>query len=135
MYLKEEIKKGIREMGFETPSEVQKNAIPIILEGKDLLCQARSGVGKTAVFMIGVLNRLSIVNGQYIPFNCLIVCHTRELAHQVNRNFRRFLKYFKDPELRVDCFFGGEPILSAKSRLQDDNKLPHIVIGTPGKLH
>lgn len=62
-----------------------------------MLCQARSGMGKTAVFIIGVLNKLSLINGEYTPFNTLIICHTRELAHQVNRDFRRFCRHFKNP--------------------------------------
>ena len=77
------------------------------MQGKDLLCQARSGMGKTAVFTIGVLNQLSIVNSNFIPFNCIVIAHTRELAHQIFKDFRRFSRYFKSPDLRIACFFGG----------------------------
>lgn len=77
------------------------------MQGKDLLCQARSGMGKTAVFIIGVLSQLSIVDGNYIPFDCVVMVHTRELAHQIFKDFRRIGKYLKNPELRIGCFFGG----------------------------
>lgn len=66
LFLKDELKRGIRECGFEHPSEVQVNAIPSAIQGRDILCQAKSGMGKTAVFVISILNQL-VVNesGQY----------------------------------------------------------------------
>jgi ATP-dependent RNA helicase UAP56/SUB2 len=51
--------RAIRECGFEHPSEVQNSAIPHVLQGQDLLCQAKSGMGKTAVFVIGILNQMT----------------------------------------------------------------------------
>ncbi len=105
------------------------------MQGRDLLCQARSGMGKTAVFTIGVLNQLSMVNGNYIPFNCIVVAHTRELAHQIFKDFRRFSRYFKNPDLRIACFFGGFAVEIQKQELCNKERLPHIVIGTPGRLH
>lgn len=80
------------------------------MEGKDLICQARSGMGKTAVFVIGVLNQLNIKDGNYIPFNCLVICHTRELAHQIFKDFRRLSRYMVNPKLKIGCYFGGIPI-------------------------
>jgi superfamily II DNA/RNA helicase len=56
--LKDDLKRGIRECGFEHPSEVQVNAIPHALQGHDILCQAKSGMGKTAVFVIAILNQM-----------------------------------------------------------------------------
>lgn len=58
LFLKDQLKRGIRECGFEHPSEVQVNAIPHALQGQDILCQAKSGMGKTAVFVISILNQL-----------------------------------------------------------------------------
>lgn len=64
--MKDELKRGIRECGFEHPSEVQVNAIPHALHGQDILCQAKSGMGKTAVFVISILNQMNVgENGQY----------------------------------------------------------------------
>ncbi len=57
--LKEELRKSLREAGFEHPSEVQVEAIPYAVEGNDILCQAKSGMGKTAVFVISILNQVS----------------------------------------------------------------------------
>lgn len=58
LFLKDELKRGIRECGFEHPSEVQVSAIPSAIQGRDILCQAKSGMGKTAVFVISILNQL-----------------------------------------------------------------------------
>jgi superfamily II DNA/RNA helicase len=91
-------------------------------------------MGKTAVFIIGILNQLSLIDGNYIPINCMVICHTRELAHQVFKDFRRFSRYFKSPDLRINCFFGGFPANSQRNLLQNKDQLPHIVIGTPGRL-
>ena len=69
--------RSLGEAGFENPSEVQAEGIPYIIYGDDLLCQAKSGMGKTAVFVLGVLHALEIPGK---PFQALIICHTRELA-------------------------------------------------------
>lgn len=103
------------------------------MEGRDILCQARSGMGKTAVFIIGVLNQLAIKNDDYIPFNCLVLSHTRELAHQIFKDFRRFGRYLSKPQLRISCFFGGLPAEDQRKQLKNSPS-PHIVIGTPGRL-
>lgn len=93
LFLKDELKRAIRECGFEHPSEVQVNTIPYALQGQDVLCQAKSGMGKTAVFVISILNQLAPVdvNGkmQYEPHCCIVTCHTRELAHQIFKDFKR----------------------------------------------
>ena len=56
--LKDDVKKALKEAGFEHPSEVQLNALPYTIDGHDVLCQAKSGMGKTAVFVISVLNQI-----------------------------------------------------------------------------
>lgn len=58
MLLEDELRRAIREAGFEHPSEVQSEAIPYAIEGNDILCQAQSGMGKTAVFVISILNQV-----------------------------------------------------------------------------
>jgi ATP-dependent RNA helicase UAP56/SUB2 len=73
-----EINRAIADAAFEHPSEVQQQCIPNALLGNDLLCQAKSGMGKTAVFVISVLNRLQ---KDPLPISAVILCHTRELAH------------------------------------------------------
>ena len=84
LFLKEDLKRAIRECGFEHPSDVQTNTIPYALQGQDILCQAKSGMGKTAVFVISILNQMVPVdvNGeqQFEPHSCIVTCHTRELG-------------------------------------------------------
>lgn len=129
------MKRGIRECGFEHPSEVQVNAIPHALQGQDILCQAKSGMGKTAVFVISILNQLNPgENGQYDTHQAIITCHTRELAHQIFKDFKRIGRYFRAPELRFGCYYGGQPIEDNERELKDKEKAPHIIIATPGRL-
>ena len=89
LFLKDELKRAIRECGFEHPSEVQVNTIPQALQGQDILCQAKSGMGKTAVFVISILNQIAPEGENYEPNQCIVTCHTRELAHQIYKDFKR----------------------------------------------
>jgi ATP-dependent RNA helicase UAP56/SUB2 len=89
LFLKDELKRAIRECGFEHPSEVQVNTIPQALQGQDILCQAKSGMGKTAVFVISILNQIAPEGDNYEPHQCIVTCHTRELAHQIFKDFKR----------------------------------------------
>jgi ATP-dependent RNA helicase UAP56/SUB2 len=89
LFLKDELKRAIRECGFEHPSEVQIEGIPLALQGHDILCQAKSGMGKTAVFVISILNQIVPNDDHYDPHQAIITCHTRELAHQIYKDFKR----------------------------------------------
>jgi len=84
-------------------------------------------MGKTAVFVLAVLQQLDPVPGQV---SCLVLCHTRELAYQICHEFDRFKKYM--PNVSAEVFFGGIPIQTHKDMLKD--RPPHIVIGTPGRI-
>ena len=127
--LRPELMKGIGDAGFEHPSEIQQEAIPIAIFGKDLICQANSGMGKTAVFVLSVLHQLDL---EGLPFQCLVLCHTRELAHQISQEFERLGKYMVN--LKIMSIYGGVNI--EKQILKLETKPPHIVIGTPGRtLH
>ncbi|OQV18523.1 Spliceosome RNA helicase DDX39B [Hypsibius exemplaris] len=125
--LKPELLKAIFDAGFEHPSEVQHECIPQANLGMDVLCQAKSGMGKTAVFVLSTLQQLDPVDGQV---SVLVVCHTRELAFQIAKEFERFKKYMKTVKLGV--FFGGMPITADKESLTKAH--PHIVVGTPGRI-
>lgn len=70
--------------------------------GMDVICQAKSGMGKTAVFVLATLHQLQIVEGQV---HILVICHTRELAYQIQKEYERFCKYLPDVKSRV-CFGG-----------------------------
>lgn len=125
--LKPEILRAIVECGFEHPSEVQHECIPQAVLGMDILCQAKSGMGKTAVFVLACLQQLEPVDDQV---SVLVMCHTRELAFQISKEFERFSKYMSS--VKVAVFFGGMPIQNDEQVLK--NKCPHIVVGTPGRI-
>ncbi|XP_038045285.1 spliceosome RNA helicase DDX39B-like [Patiria miniata] len=127
--LKPELLRAIVDCGFEHPSEVQHECIPQAILGMDVLCQAKSGMGKTAVFVLSTLQQLEPVSGQ---IGVLVMCHTRELAYQIKKEYDRFSKYMKDMQDKVAVFFGGLSIQKDMQRLKTDP--PHIVVGTPGRL-
>lgn len=91
----------------------------------DIICQAKSGMGKTAVFVLATLQQ---IDSSKNTVDTLVICHTRELAYQICMEFQRFTRYMKD--IKVFVFFGGIPIQQHKKILE--NEKPHIVIGTPG---
>ena len=93
----------------------------------DVICQAKSGMGKTAVFVLASLQQIEPVDGKV---SVLVVCHTRELAYQISKEYERFCKYM--PAVRVGVFFGGVSIKKDEQTLQ--NIRPHVVVGTPGRL-
>jgi ATP-dependent RNA helicase UAP56/SUB2 len=125
--LKQELLLAIQDCGFEHPSEVQQNCIPQAVLGADIICQAKSGMGKTCVFVLAVLQQLEPKDGE---IDTLVVCHTRELAYQICQEFLRFSKYLKTVKVKV--FFGGIAVRQHRKLLEEET--PHIVIGTPGRL-
>merc|ERR1712070_556794 len=125
--LKPELQRAIQDCGFEHPSEVQSECIPQAILGMDVLCQAKSGMGKTAVFVLTTLQQLEAVEGEV---GVLVMCHTRELAYQINEEFARFTKYL--PDMKTKVIYGGEPIKKHKDELKES--VPHIVVATPGRL-
>lgn len=125
--LKPELLNAISDCGFEHPSQVQHECIPQAILGTDVVCQAKSGMGKTAVFVIAVLQQIEPVDGQ---IDTVVMVHTRELAYQVYHEFGRFKKYM--PQVKIEVFYGGVPIKDHKEILKTN--CPHIVIGTPGRL-
>jgi len=125
--LKPELVHAIQDCGFEHPSEVQFEAIPQAILGTDVLCQAKSGMGKTAVFVLTILQQLELNVGEV---SCIVLCHTRELAFQICHEFDRFKKYL--PQVKSAVFYGGIPVQGNRDILKND--LPNIVIGTPGRM-
>lgn len=125
--LKPELLRAIVDCGFEHPSEVQHECIPQAILGMDILCQAKSGMGKTAVFVLATLQQLEPITGQV---SVLVMCHTRELAFQISKEYERFSKYM--PSVKVAVFFGGLSIKKDEEMLK--KSCPHIVVGTPGRI-
>jgi len=125
--LKPEILRAIVDCGFEHPSEVQHECIPQAVLGMDILSQAKSGMGKTAVFVLATLQQIEPVDGQV---SVLVMCHTRELAFQISKEYERFSKFI--PAVKVGVFFGGLAIAKDEQVLKTN--CPHIVVGTPGRI-
>lgn len=126
MNISNEICRAVLDMGFEEATPIQSQAIPVILEGKDIIGQSQTGTGKTAAFGIPLLER---INPDDRRLQALILCSTRELAIQVSEEFRKLLKY-KD-NIRVLPIYGGQPIDRQIAALR---KGTQVVIGTPGRV-
>lgn len=125
--LKKELMRAIGDAGFEHPSEVQHSAIPKAILGQDMIVQAKSGMGKTAVF---VLATLAQVQPEKDVIDTLVLCHTREMASQIFGEFERFSKYM--PDVQIGVVYGGIPYLESKRVIEQEK--PHILIGTPGRI-
>merc|ERR1712100_475454 len=125
--LKPELMRAIQDCGFEHPSEVQSECIPQAILGMDVLCQAKSGMGKTAVFVLTTLQQLEPVDGEV---GVVVLCHTRELAYQICNEFERFSRYL--PDIKTKVFYGGIPVTEHKRILKSE--CPHIIVGTPGRI-
>jgi len=125
--LKPELLRSIKENGFEHPSEVQHQSLPQALLGTDILCQAKSGMGKTAVFVLSCLQQ---VETDESCVRALIIAHTRELVYQIRNEFDRFSKTL--PAVKIDSVFGGTAFGVDKDKVSKDP--PHILIGSPGRI-
>eukprot|EP00644_Phytophthora_capsici_P000230 jgi/Phyca11/99958/e_gw1.4.612.1 len=125
--LKPECLRAVVDCGFEHPSEVQHECIPQAVLGMDIICQAKSGMGKTAVFVLATLHQIEPVDGQ---ISVVVMCHTRELAFQIAHEYERFSKYLVD--VKTGVFYGGVPIAQNREALK--NNPPHILVGTPGRI-
>merc|ERR1712232_1304440 len=108
--------------------EVQHECIPQAILGTDILCQAKSGMGKTAVFVLASLQQLDATAAEK-AVKVMVICHTRELAYQIKHEFDRFAKFFADVKTAV--VYGGIPIAKDKDMLKE--KTPQVLIGTPGR--
>lgn len=126
--LKQQILQSIQDCGFEHPSEVQMQCIPQAISGTDILCQAKSGMGKTAVFVLSTLQRLNTDKPATTP-KVMVLAHTRELVIQIKSEFYRFSRHFTG--INTIALYGGQPIQDQIRQLKDSK--PQIVIGTPGR--
>ena len=117
---------NIKSLGYEEMTPIQAEGLPAILEGKDLLAQAKTGSGKTAAFAIGLLHHLDVK--QYTT-QALVLCPTRELADQVSKEIRRLARAIPNTKILTLC--GGKPIAPQLASLEHS---PHIVVGTPGRI-
>jgi superfamily II DNA/RNA helicase len=133
LQLAPEILKALDESGYTTPTPIQAQAIPLILEGRDLMAGAQTGTGKTAAFALPILQRLlphanTSASPARHPVLALILVPTRELAIQVEANLKSYAKYSK---LRSQVVFGGVDIKTQTPQLKAGVEL---LVATPGRL-
>ncbi|MDR1196878.1 MAG: DEAD/DEAH box helicase [Candidatus Nomurabacteria bacterium] len=120
----EAIQANIRSRGYKIPSAIQDQAIPHILAGEDIIGLANTGTGKTAAFLLPIVNRL-YANRKTL--SAIVLAPTRELAQQIDDQFRIFSRGMK---LYSTLLVGGAPI---NRQIADLRRRPHIVIATPGR--
>lgn len=124
--LKQSILKALDEVGYETPSPIQAQTIPLLLEGKDVLGQAQTGTGKTAAFALPMLSNLDLK--QTNP-QVLVLAPTRELAIQVAEAFQKYASHLKG--FHVLPIYGGQDY---SGQIRALKRGVHVVVGTPGRV-
>lgn len=120
------ILRAVTDMGFEAASPIQAKAIPLELEGKDIIGKAQTGTGKTAAFGIPLLEKIDPKNKK---LQAVVLCPTRELAIQVAEEIRNLAKYMHG--IKVLPIYGGQEIVKQIRSLKDGVQ---VIIGTPGRV-
>ncbi|HTO02451.1 MAG TPA: DEAD/DEAH box helicase [Opitutus sp.] len=115
---------GVQQMGYVEPTPIQAQAIPVVLQGGDVVGSAQTGTGKTAAFALPIIQRL----GGHGKLRCLILEPTRELALQVEEAFQKFAKF---TDLRVTIVYGG---VGYGKQVEDLKRGMDILAATPGRL-
>ncbi|MEO1744378.1 MAG: DEAD/DEAH box helicase, partial [Cyanobacteria bacterium J06629_9] len=128
--LSTDLVRAVADEGYTTPTPIQQQAIPQILQGRDVFASAQTGTGKTAGFTLPLLHRLSQVTPRrgYRTPRALILTPTRELAAQVGDSVKTYGKYLS---LRSAIVYGG---VSIRPQIQALRRGVDIVIATPGRL-
>ncbi len=124
--LADQLHKNLTSIGFDTPSAIQDQAIPLLLEGKDVIGLANTGTGKTAAFLLPIMTSLAKKPERS---SVLIMAPTRELAQQIDAECKRFSR---DMRLFSTVVVGGTNI---DRQIRDLKRQPHFIIGTPGRLN
>lgn len=126
LQLDERILRAVTDMGFEAASPIQAQAIPVQMEGLDIIGQAQTGTGKTAAFGIPLLQK---IDPKSKKLQAIALCPTRELAIQVAEEIRRLARYMHG--VKVLPIYGGQDIVKQIRSLKDGTQ---IIIGTPGRV-
>lgn len=127
--LSDALLKAVQEKGYTTPSPIQEKAIPLILEGRDVLASAQTGTGKTAGFTLPMLQILEATKKErHRPIRALILTPTRELAAQVYDNVREYGAHLN---MRSTVVFGG---VKAKAQIATIRQGIDVLVATPGRL-
>lgn len=124
--IEEKILEGLDDIGYEEPTPIQIEAIPLIMDGKDVIGQSQTGTGKTAAFSIPAISRINPVNRNT---QVLVLCPTRELALQACDEVKKFAKYIDG--LKCVAIYGGQSIDRQVKLLRQG---AHMIIGTPGRI-
>lgn len=122
--LRESILAAVIEKGYKSPTEIQKEAIPAVLEERDVVASAQTGTGKTAAFALPLLSILEKHSGTRV----LVLEPTRELAHQVADQFKT---YGKNTNLKVALLYGGVGYGAQREQIKGN---PDVIVATPGRL-
>ena len=126
--LHERLLKAVTELNFVEPTPVQAAAIPLALQGRDLRVTAQTGSGKTAAFVLPMLNRLVDLKGGRVEIRAIVLLPTRELAQQTLKEVQRFSQF---TYIKAGLVTGGEDFKEQAAMLR---KVPDVLIGTPGRL-
>ena len=113
-------------MGFHTPTPIQTQTIPLVMDGHDIIAKAPTGTGKTCAFGIPLIECL---NPDMKDLQALVLCPTRELCEQITADLRALIRF--NPAIRVASIYGGANMSRQVEQLK---KHPHIVVATPGRL-
>ncbi|MFN8446366.1 MAG: DEAD/DEAH box helicase [Caldilineaceae bacterium] len=124
--LSQPLTQAVLELGYEVPTPIQEQTIPLLLAGHDLIGQAQTGTGKTAAFALPILHQLALHNPDV---QALILTPTRELAIQVAEAIHSYAKHLG--RVRVAPIYGGDSIVKQMRLLQGG---VHVVVGTPGRV-
>jgi len=124
--LNDNIQRALDEMGFEEGTQIQQEAIPVILEGRDIIGQSNTGTGKTAAFGIPILEKID--RNIKMP-QAIVLLPTRELAVQVANEFRKYGKYMDG--IKTVTVYGGADIRDQINKLKGGAQ---IIVGTPGRV-
>jgi ATP-independent RNA helicase DbpA len=124
--LSKEMLTTLDSLGYKNATEIQSQTLPLILDGKDIIAQAKTGSGKTAAFGIGLLEKLDV---KRFRVQTLVLCPTRELADQVAKELRRIARFKHN--IKILMLTGGE---SFGKQLGSLSHQAHIIVGTPGRV-
>ena len=123
--LSDAVQQALRDVGYEEPTPVQRETIPILMEGRDLVAQSQTGTGKTAAFALPMIERIDVAER---AVQGLVLAPTRELAVQVAETIHKLGKHREISDLPI---YGGQPIDRQLRALQ---RGVQIVVGTPGRI-
>ena len=124
--LSPDLRSALKQLEYVTMTPIQAASLPILLNGHDLIAQAKTGSGKTAAFAITLLTNL---NPRRFAVQAMVLCPTRELAEQVTQEIRRLARF--EDNIKVLSLCGGTPIGPQRNSLEHG---AHIVVGTPGRV-